>query len=195
MARTTRSGCFTILYSAQVLPPWPKTDLLPESSGLQTATRPLPGVTMAVSRRSSSRTSRNFDEADDVDGFEDLTPEDQEKFRKAFAEGHGASFVPACDRVLSPGSPFPRVDSVSFCSYMPRTVAEEDIPETARKEPELDEDGNPIESPKKGRGKGKKAKDADEDGDADEVGDCSDAALAPMAGLSHTPEDSSYSAG
>ena len=72
---------------------------------------------------------------------------------------------------------------------MPRTVAEEDIPETARKEPELDEDGNPIESPKKGRGKGKKAKDADEDGDADEVGDCSDAALAPMAGLSHTPED------
>ena len=26
---------------------------------------------------------------------------------------------------------------------MPRTVAEEDIPETARKEPELDEDGNP----------------------------------------------------
>jgi hypothetical protein len=137
----------------------------------------------------------DFDEADDVDGFEDLTPEDQEKFRKAFAEGHGASFVPACDRVLSPGSPFPRVDSVSFCSYMPRTVAEEDIPETARKEPELDEDGNPIESPKKGRGKGKKAKDADEDGDADEVGDCSDAALAPMAGLSHTPEDSSYSAG
>lgn len=77
----------------------------------------------------------DFDQADEVDGFEDLTPEDQEKFRKAFAEGH---------------------------------VAEEDIPETARKEPELDEDGNPIESPKKGRGKGKKAKDADENGDADE---------------------------
>lgn len=39
----------------------------------------------------------DFDEADDVDGFEELTPEDQEKFRKAFAEGHGASFVPAYD--------------------------------------------------------------------------------------------------
>lgn len=61
----------------------------------------------------------------------------------------------------------------TLCHGTGSTVAEEDIPETARKEPELDEDGNPIESPKKGRGKGKKAKDADENGDADEVSDCS----------------------
>jgi len=30
----------------------------------------------------------SFDEADEIDGFEDLTEEDQEKVRKAFAEGH-----------------------------------------------------------------------------------------------------------
>lgn len=29
-----------------------------------------------------------FDEADEIDGFEDLKEEDQEKVRKAFAEGH-----------------------------------------------------------------------------------------------------------
>lgn len=68
LARMPRSRWSTILDSARVLPHWPfsagvtlvakKTDLLHESSRSQTATRPLPGVTMDVSRRSSSRTSR-----------------------------------------------------------------------------------------------------------------------------------------
>lgn len=37
----------------------------------------------------------DFEEADDVDGFEDLTPDDQEKFRKAFQQGHGQLLLAA----------------------------------------------------------------------------------------------------
>ncbi|BGP53039.1 hypothetical protein JCM8202_004123 [Rhodotorula sphaerocarpa] len=85
----------------------------------------------------------DFEEPDEVDGFEELTPEDQEKFRKAYAQGH---------------------------------VDDEDIPDSARKEPELDEEGNPVESPKKGRGKaaakgkgGKKKKDEEAEAEGDDA--------------------------
>jgi hypothetical protein len=32
----------------------------------------------------------SFDEAEELDGYEDLQPEDQERVKKAFEEGHGA---------------------------------------------------------------------------------------------------------
>lgn len=32
----------------------------------------------------------SFESAEELDGYEDLTPEDQERVRKAFEEGHGA---------------------------------------------------------------------------------------------------------
>lgn len=50
---------------------------------------------------------KSFEEADELDGFEDLDDDDQEKIRKAWTEGH---------------------------------VADEDIPDTARK-PSKDEEG------------------------------------------------------
>lgn len=53
---------------------------------------------------------------------------------------------------------------------------DEDIPDSARKEPELDEEGNPVESPKKGRGKaaakgkgGKKKKDEEAEAEGDDA--------------------------
>ncbi|KAL6301402.1 hypothetical protein BKA93DRAFT_901941 [Sparassis latifolia] len=64
---------------------------------------------------------KSFDEADDLDGFDDLKDEDQEKVRKAWEEGH---------------------------------VADEDIPETARKlasedgeDEDDDEEGKPKKKP------------------------------------------------
>ena len=72
------------------------------------------------------------EEADDLDGFEDLTPEDQEKVRTAYDSGR---------------------------------VADEDIPESARKpdagEDEDDEDEN-QEKPKKKRASKKKDEEADD---------------------------------
>lgn len=68
------------------------------------------------------------EEAEDLDGFEDLETEDQEKVRKAWEDGH---------------------------------VADEDIPETARK-PDADEDEeDDEEKPKKKRGPKKKDEDSD----------------------------------
>lgn len=72
---------------------------------------------------------KQFSDADELDGFEELKPEDQEKLKKAFETGQ---------------------------------VAEEDIPESARKEA-ADDDGE--EKPKKKRAAPKKKKDADEDDD------------------------------
>lgn len=70
-----------------------------------------------------------FEDPSDLDGFEDLTPEDQAKIKKAYEDGH---------------------------------VADEDIPDSARKpEADDDEDG---EKPKKKVTKKKKAAD-DEDGE------------------------------
>ncbi|GAA6051280.1 hypothetical protein JCM3770_006793 [Rhodotorula araucariae] len=84
----------------------------------------------------------SFESAEELDGYEDLEPEDQERVKKAFEAGH---------------------------------VADEDIPDSARKpeaEPELDEDGNPIETPKKAKAKRaprkKKAAASDEAEDDDE---------------------------
>ncbi len=73
---------------------------------------------------------KSFDEADELDGFEDLSEEDQDKIRKAWEEGH---------------------------------VADEDIPETARK-PDADDDEDGGKKKKKGKAV-KKAKDEDGDGE------------------------------
>lgn len=71
------------------------------------------------------------------------------------------------------GSVIPATGPHSCLSLPARTVADEDIPDTARVQPEVDEEGNPVETPKKGRGKAagkaKKAKDAEENGEAEEV--------------------------
>ena len=98
-----------------------------------------------------------FDEADDLDGFEDLNDEDQERIRKAYEVGH---------------------------------VADEDIPESARKPAddadEDDEDG--AKPKKKAAAKGKKAAAADDkpgkfkleyasSGRAKCKGECTDSAL------------------
>jgi hypothetical protein len=73
---------------------------------------------------------KKFENGSDLDGYEDLKPEDQAKIDKAWEVGH---------------------------------VAEEDIPESARK-PAEDDDGE--EKPKKKTASRKKKNaDADEDGD------------------------------
>lgn len=73
-----------------------------------------------------------FEEADELDGFEDLKDEDQERIRKAYEVGH---------------------------------VADEDIPDSARKpaddEDEGEEDGD-AKPKKKAAAKGKKAAAADD---------------------------------
>lgn len=65
---------------------------------------------------------KSFDEADQLDGFEELSSPDQDKVRKAWDDGH---------------------------------VADEDIPETARKEGDEDgeEEDEEEEKPKKAAGK------------------------------------------
>lgn len=68
------------------------------------------------------------DEADDVDGFEDLHDDDQDRIRKAWEEGH---------------------------------VANEDIPESARKQTGEDSDDDDEEKPKK---RGTKNQGAEADG-------------------------------
>ncbi|TNY19268.1 poly polymerase and DNA-ligase Zn-finger region-domain-containing protein, partial [Rhodotorula diobovata] len=83
----------------------------------------------------------SFEEAEELDGFEDLKPEDQERVKKAFDVGH---------------------------------VADEDIPDSARK-PEADDDGaeDDDEKPKKKASKakgGSKKKKAAKDEDDDEAG-------------------------
>jgi len=65
---------------------------------------------------------KSFPEADELDGFDDLQPEDQDKIRKAWDDGH---------------------------------VADEDVPETARK-PDAVEDANEEVKPKKKRAPAKK---------------------------------------
>ncbi|KAH9968234.1 hypothetical protein BC827DRAFT_1171214 [Russula dissimulans] len=64
----------------------------------------------------------SFSKADELDGFDDLQPEDQEKIRKAWDDGH---------------------------------VADEDVPETARK-PDAVDDANEEAKPKKKRAPAKK---------------------------------------
>lgn len=39
----------------------------------------------------------SFEEAEELDGYEDLTPEDQERVKKAFEVGHGACLVSLFD--------------------------------------------------------------------------------------------------
>lgn len=73
----------------------------------------------------------SFDEADELDGFEDLNDDDQEKIRKAWGEGK---------------------------------VADEDIPDTARKADGEDDEEEEEEKPKAKKG-GKKKADAEKDGD------------------------------
>lgn len=70
---------------------------------------------------------KSFPEADDLDGFDELEPADQDKIRKAWDDGH---------------------------------VADEDIPETARK-PETADDADEEAKPKKKRASPKK----DDEGD------------------------------
>ena len=65
---------------------------------------------------------RSFTEADELDGFDELQPEDQDRIRKAWDDGH---------------------------------VADEDVPETARK-PEKADDASDDEKPKKKRAPPKK---------------------------------------
>lgn len=65
---------------------------------------------------------RSFSSADELDGFDELQPADQQKIRKAWEDGH---------------------------------VADEDIPETARK-PDDGDDANEEEKPKKKRAPAKK---------------------------------------
>ena len=72
-----------------------------------------------------------LEESSELDGYEDLRPEDQAKVVKAWQEGH---------------------------------VAEEDIPESARKA--ADEEG--AEKPKKARKTPAKKKAAESDGEAEE---------------------------
>jgi hypothetical protein len=68
---------------------------------------------------------KSFPDPEDLDGYEDLNPEDQEKIKTAWEEGH---------------------------------VADEDIPETARKpegedEDEEDEKEDKKKAPKRGKKK------------------------------------------
>ncbi|KAK0192287.1 hypothetical protein F5146DRAFT_497082 [Armillaria mellea] len=80
-----------------------------------------------VTKKVLSNVKEQFEKASEVDGYEDMKPEDQAKVDKAWEDGQ---------------------------------VADEDIPETARKaegEPEEEEE----EKPKKARGK-KKAEDGEE---------------------------------
>lgn len=78
---------------------------------------------------------KSFSSADELDGYEDLKEEDQERINKAWEEGK---------------------------------VADEDIPESARK-PKDDEDGEGEEKPKKKKAPAKKAaKKAKKDEDDDE---------------------------
>ena len=62
---------------------------------------------------------KSIEEADDLDGFEELRDEDKDKIRKAWEEGH---------------------------------VADEDIPESARKNDGEEEDEEEEEKPKKKAG-------------------------------------------
>ena len=76
---------------------------------------------------------KSIEEADELDGFEDLQEGDQEKVRKAWEEGH---------------------------------VADEDIPESARKPTDEEEEEGDEEKPKKkaaAKKEGKKAKAAASD--------------------------------
>lgn len=78
---------------------------------------------------------KSFDAASELDGYEDLRPEDQKKIDKAWEDGH---------------------------------VADEDIPESAKKP--AGEDGDEEEKPKKTKAPPKKkAKKADSDGDEDDA--------------------------
>jgi len=65
---------------------------------------------------------KSFSEADELDGFDELQPEDQDRIRKAWDDGR---------------------------------VADEDVPETARK-PEKADDASEEEKPKKKRAPPKK---------------------------------------
>ncbi|OBZ77754.1 PARP-type zinc finger-containing protein C2A9.07c [Grifola frondosa] len=78
-----------------------------------------------------SNMKNSFEEADELDGFDELNEGDQEKVQKAWEEGH---------------------------------VADEDIPETARKSAgeEGEEDEDEEEKPKKKKAGGRKKKDAEE---------------------------------
>lgn len=78
-----------------------------------------------------SNMKNSFDEADELDGFEDLNDDDQEKIRKAWADGK---------------------------------VADEDVPDSARKADGEDNDEEDDEKPKAKKG-GKKKADAEKDGD------------------------------
>ncbi|TDL21946.1 zf-PARP-domain-containing protein [Rickenella mellea] len=79
-----------------------------------------------------------FNQASDLDGFDELKPEDQAKIQKAWDEGH---------------------------------VADEDIPETARKPAAEggDEDGGEKPKRKRAPAKKKAKKDEDEEGDEEEA--------------------------
>ncbi|KAI0088892.1 hypothetical protein BDY19DRAFT_946638 [Irpex rosettiformis] len=88
-----------------------------------------------VTNKIITNMKKSFDEADELDGFDELSEEDQDRIRKAWQDGH---------------------------------VADEDIPDTARK-PEKDEeeeDGKAKKKKKKGKS-AKKTADEDEDGDSD----------------------------
>ncbi|EPS95078.1 hypothetical protein FOMPIDRAFT_1038644 [Fomitopsis schrenkii] len=84
-----------------------------------------------VTTKILSNMKNSFDEADELDGFEDLNDDDQEKIRKAWGEGK---------------------------------VADEDIPDTARKADGEDDEEEEEEKPKAKKG-GKKKADAEKDGD------------------------------
>ncbi|CCM01220.1 uncharacterized protein FIBRA_03268 [Fibroporia radiculosa] len=84
-----------------------------------------------VTRQIIVNAKKSFDDAEDLDGFEELTEEDQEKIRKAWAEGQ---------------------------------VADEDIPDSARKpEGEDAEDDEDEGRPKKKKASAKAKKDAEDD--------------------------------
>lgn len=73
-----------------------------------------------------SNFKKSFDNASELDGYDELKPEDQERIDKAWEDG---------------------------------AVADEDIPETARKPPKDDDDDeDAAEKPKKKRAPAKKAK-------------------------------------
>lgn len=84
-----------------------------------------------VTSKILSNMKNSFDEADELDGFEELSEGDQEKIRKAWEDGK---------------------------------VADEDIPESARKADDEENDEEEEEKPKAKKGGKKKADEKDGDG-------------------------------
>ncbi|KZT34554.1 zf-PARP-domain-containing protein, partial [Sistotremastrum suecicum HHB10207 ss-3] len=78
---------------------------------------------------------KELTEAEDLDGFDDITPENQEKIRKAWEEGH---------------------------------VADEDIPDSARKPPKDAEGGDDEKPKKRAAAKKQPIKEVDSGADDDE---------------------------